>query len=406
MIAPPRRLLAIVLVAATSACAEDAGRSARTTVDSAGVSIVTSAVPVWGDSAKWKIDSAPLLVIGDPTRAGAALLIDIVGVRLLEDGRVVVVSNDDKSILFYDKSGLPVGRAGGLGNRVGEFQQVTLIGAPSDSILIWDHEMDRGTMFSPGGLPVRTFTISGDSGSRYGFAPAARFADGELLVAARVGATLGELTGVRREPVPLRRASATGVIGDSVIVVPGNEQLVVSTSQHVSAMERPFGRRTLIGTHGDEVLVATGEHDGVVVVRPKGRTQLVWRIDRPARLVDSTDRRMQMARHEAQAAQLPPEFAGPMLDAIAEAGFPRDLPPYDQLLVDATGATWLRRDVGPVRRDTGPQQWTVFDRKGRWLGDVTTPAGLVVHQVTKDRIVGIWADEDGVQQVHVHGLRR
>jgi hypothetical protein len=113
-----------------------------------------------------------------------------------------------------------------------------------------------------------------------------------------------------------------------------------------------------------------------------------------------------MARYEAQAAQLPPEFARAMLAAIAEAGFPQELPPYDQLLVDATGATWLREDVGPIRRNIGPQHWTIFDRKGRWLGEMTTPAELVVHQVTRDRVVGIWTDADGVQQVHVHALRR
>ncbi|MEO5826977.1 MAG: hypothetical protein ABIR59_13910 [Gemmatimonadales bacterium] len=407
MITSRRRASALGLIAiAALACGEDAGRGGRTTVDSAGSTVVTSTVSVWGDSAKWSIDSTPLVVIGDPTHAAAALLIDIVGVRLLDDGRLALVSNDEKAILYFDRSGLPVGRAGSRGNGAGEFQQTTLISAPSDSILIWDHELDRGTMFSPGGRPVRTFALTGDSGSRYGFAPAARLENGELLVAARIGATLREHTGVRREPVPLRRASATGAVGQLLIVVPGNEQLVVSTTQHVSAMERPFGRRTLIGTSGDDVLIATGERDEVMVVRPQGRRMLIWRINRPGRLVDSMDRARQMVRYRAQAAQLPPEFSGPMLRAIAEAGFPTELPPYDQLLVDATGATWLREDVGPIHRDISPQHWTIFDRKGRWLGEVTSPAGLVVHQVTRDRVVGIWTDEDGVQQVHIHTLRR
>lgn len=394
------------LAIAAAGCGEDAGRAGRATVDSAGVRIVTSTIPMWGDSAAWTIDSVPLLAVGDPARPGAALLIDIVGARLLDDGRLALVSNDEKTILYFDASGQPVGRAGRRGNGIGEFQQVTLIGVAADSILIWDHELDRGTMFSPGGHPVRTFPLVGDSGARYGYAPAARFANGDLLVAARVGATLGERTGIRREPVPLRRATASGLVGEQLVIVPGNEQLVVSTTQHVSAMERPFGRRTLIGTNGDEVIIATGEGDEVMVVGPRGRRGQVWRINRPGRPLDSTDRARQMARYQEQAAQLPPTFASAMLTAIAEAGFPSELPPYDQLLIDATGATWLRQDVGPVRRDRGPQHWTIFDRKGRWLGQVVTPARLVVHQVTRDRIVGIWTDNEGVQQVHVHELRR
>ena len=92
--------------------------------------------------------------------------------------------------------------------------------------------------------------------------------------------------------------------------------------------------------------------------------------------------------------------------SIDSAGVPAALPPYDQLLVDVTGAAWLRDDAGPIRRDTVAGRWTVFDRKGRWLGAVVTPRRLVVHQVTRDRVVGVWTDEDGVEQVRVYSLRR
>jgi hypothetical protein len=43
---------------------------------------------------------------------------------------------------------------------------------------------------------------------------------------------------------------------------------------------------------------------------------------------------------------------------------------------------------------------------GAWLGSVVTPRGLTVWQVTRDRIVGVWRDPNGIEEVRVHRLRR
>ena len=282
-----------------------------------------------------------------------------------------------------------------------------LVASADDSLYLWDSELDRMTVIGPGGRIERTFAFaSGDTAARYGFGPAGRFRDGSLLVAARLGATIGERSGMRREMIPLRRASATGAVTDTIGSIPGNEQLVVSTDRYVSSMERPFGRRSVIGTSGNRTLVTTGDRDEVLVISPVGRVEALWRIERAARPLDSLDTRIQRARLQAQAAQLPPAFAAAMISAVEAAGFPVVLPPYDQLIVDETGAVWLRDDVGPVRRDTVAHRWTVRDSRGRWLGAVVTPSRFVVHQVTKDKVVGVWTDEDGVEQVRIYRLRR
>jgi hypothetical protein len=48
----------------------------------------------------------------------------------------------------------------------------------------------------------------------------------------------------------------------------------------------------------------------------------------------------------------------------------------------------------------------VLDREGRWLGQVTTPARLEVYQVTRDRVIGVWRDENDVEHLRVHRLSR
>ena len=396
--------LGAVTCMALMACG-DSGSSSVT--DSAGIAITTSTAPTWGEPPEWTIDSTPLLAIGDARDSAAVLLIGVTGVRLLGDGRIAVVSNDEKAVLYFDEQGRPAGRTGRVGQQPGEFRQVILAGARHDSLLLWDYELDRATVVDPGGRVDRTFGFTAtDTSARYGFGPAGWFDDGSILVAGRIGARTGEASGVRRDPVPLRRASGTGVVGDSIGTVPGNEQFVVATGRYVSSMERAFGRRSVIGVRGTSTLVATGDRDEVMVFDRRGRLDALWRIARPARAIDPKDTTVLALRQRAQMSQLPPEFAAAMRRAIDSTGLPAALPPYDQMVVDETGATWLRDDVGPIRRDTAASRWTVIDGKGRWLGSVVTPARFVVHQVTRDRIAGVWTDPDGVEQVHLYRLHR
>ena len=53
-----------------------------------------------------------------------------------------------------------------------------------------------------------------------------------------------------------------------------------------------------------------------------------------------------------------------------------------------------------------PRRWSVFDREGRWLGSVETPAGLSVREIGEDYLLGTWKDDVGVEHVRVHRLDR
>ena len=108
----------------------------------------------------------------------------------------------------------------------------------------------------------------------------------------------------------------------------------------------------------------------------------------------------------AQLNQMPKPFADAIHEVTKDVGYPSVLPSFDAMLRDATGAIWLRNDVGPVLRDSIPRDWTVLDATGRWLGTVTVPRRLQVQQITADRIVGVWKDADEVEHVRLYRLRR
>ena len=403
------RAATLCALLALAACQRDATIVGHSVSDSAGVTLVTSTAPAWGVAPAWRLDTVPTLSIGDASGKNPVLLVEVNGVRLLTDGRIAVASGDAHAVLYFDPQGKLLGRSGRNGAGPGEFRAVHLVGNRGDSLLVWDADLDRATMLDPQGKVLRTFALaSGDSATapRYGFAPLAIFGDGSLLLAGRSGASTGDRSGLTRDTVPLRRADANGILGRPIVAVPGSEAFVIATRKYVSRFERPFGRRTIIATQGVTTLVGTGDMDGVTGYDTTGRMTTRYLIDRPRHLIPDSDINAIGQKQGEQVSQLPSEFAAVLRRVLLETGPPATLPPADQLVIDATGAIWLRDDVGPVLRDSIPQRWTVLDSTGAWLGSVTMPRRLEVHQITTDRVVGVWRDENDVEYVRVYRFKR
>ncbi len=401
---------ALTCLASLTACAGDAPRGADVTVtDSAGMEIVTSVAPAWKRGRGWRVDTVPLLSIGDRAESGAAFFQGIGGARLLSDGRIAVANGVERSVVYFDAAGERVGRLGGEGEGPGEFRGISLVGALGDSVLAWDPQLDRATLITPDGAVARTFRFAErdtSTISRFGFTPVDLSADGTVLLAGRVGASNSEKGGVRRDPVPLRRGFVDGTVGRQLVVVPGSENVVVTGTSFVTMFERPFGLRTTTVASGSHLMVSTGEFDGVMRFDSVGTLASVWRIDRPRRAVAETDVAVVLAMRVEQLNQLPRAFAEAVHAALEGVGYPGVLPTFDAMLRDETGALWLRNDVGPVQRDSIPRQWTVFDPRGTWLGEVQLPRRVEVQQITRDRILGIWKDDDEVEHVRLYRLRR
>jgi hypothetical protein len=405
------RLPALALLLITTGCAtgEPGDRAGVVVTDSAGIRITTSTAPAWRTGEGWRVDTTPALSIGDATRTDAVLLVEVGGVRLLADGRIAVADGGEHAVRFFTAAGDRDGKLGGNGSGPGEFRGLTLVGLLGDSLLVWDPQLDRATVVAPNGTVGRSFRIAaGDttSGTRFGFAPVDIFEDGTLLLAGRTGASSNDQGGVRRDPVPLRRALRTGAVGERLAVVPGTENIVVAGKGFVTVFERPFGRRTLSITAGKQLVVSTGDFDGVLRFDSTGVLGEIWRLDRARRAVSATDVEAVAARRSVQLNQLPKEYADAIFAITKDVGYPGVLPPFDAMVRDVTGALWLRQDVGPVLRDSIPHTWTVLDTKGRWLGEVTTPRRLEVHQITRDRILGVWKDDDEVEHIRLYPLRR
>jgi hypothetical protein len=336
-------------------------------------------------------------------------MIGIVAAHQLSDRRLVAVTSDDFKIRWFNREGDLLLEAGGKGEAAGQFRGIGLVGVNADTLFLWDHQLDRGTVYSPEGKLVRNFTLTWGAGPetpRFGFVPAAIYANGDFLVSGRTGAASGDASGYRRDVIPLARANAAGIVDSAFALVPGNESVVASTAGFVSLLSRPFGAQTAVTTAANATIVSVGDREDVFRFNPEGDLATIARIIRPRRAIPPEDLKRHGQRRGQQMQELPEEMANAVGAAFVRAGVPASLPFHDRVLVDANGYIWLREDVGSERANSVDQRWLVLDETGPWLGVVTTPKGFTIHQITDSEIVGVWRDVDGVEYVRVYAIKK
>lgn len=76
---------------------------------------------------------------------------------------------------------------------------------------------------------------------------------------------------------------------------------------------------------------------------------------------------------------------------------PSFYPPVSAVLVSAAGPTWVKRSW----RTDEPQQWSVFDRSGSPIGDISVPAGVEILGVADGFLWAVDRREDEVRLVQV-----
>jgi hypothetical protein len=403
------RITLTALSVCALACGGAGNGSGSTEIDSAGVRVVTSTAPVWGQQQRWLVDTQPDVEVGDATSANNTMLVSVSSARTLSDGRYVVSLNDESRLQMFDKDGREAGTFGVNGDGPGEFREPTIVGSRADSLMVWDFPLGRATVVTPEGELGRTFTIQQESVPsevRYGFGISGWMANGTLLLAGQSGVASGERDGYRRDTIPLAFASATGELQKIFTSVPGNEQVAVSEPDFVTSLGRPFGAVTVLRVDENSILVGVGDVDELRRYDSAGELREIYRLDRPRKIIPPTDFERHGRRLGAQTAQLPPRVGEAITSAVISAGLPAVYPAYDRIVVDGTGAIWLREDIGEERENDEDHRWTVLDKAGHWLGTVVTPRRFDVQQITEDQVIGVKRDEYGVELLRAHRLRR
>lgn len=285
------------------------------------------------------------------------------------------------------------------GDGPGEFRALFWVGrAAGDSILAWDSGLGRLSIFDPAGRLVRTVVPRQPLGL---FPQAAgALAGGRVLLAVRTGpVTTGTGTTVQRDSISYVALGRAGEV-EPIVRVPGSEMLV-STSHGFVMRPLPFGRQTVAAARENGVVIGTGDRFEVVAYEAgRGARSIVRAENRHVRVTPAA-----ICDFQRTSVTLGGEGDARLhtIDAqmLAEAPYPREMPPFTDLKADAEGNLWLQGPKNPSEPDA---RWIVLSPEGRVRGVVLLPGGLAVQEIGPDWVLGITMDENGLQHVRLYTL--
>ncbi len=371
--------------------------------------VIDNPRPIWAPEQSLRLGETPALVIG--TQPGEMYeFYRVAGTARLSDGRIVVADGGSRSLRFFDQAGTFLNSVGGQGGGPGEFQNLLSFSVmPGDTLVAGDMRT------------LSYFTGSGQYLDRHGSL------NGEMRTATVMRIVLVSLDGSGTRVVaamPLRPQPGSDAIWvDSVPVsiVDGRNEEIRALGNLPSkeltlagSQPRPpwFGATMTYASDGDLFYVGIGTDYAIRVYTVEGHLkQIIRRAWTPVRVTNADideyvrewgKRWIRSTGQEAEA-----ERRSLRGDPYAET-----VPAFSQFIVDQVGRLWVREAnladaPGAGQLNTTPlvpSVWSVFDREGRWLGDVTMPARFQPRDIGGDYVLGTAMDEDDVQTIAVYEL--
>lgn len=353
---------------------------APTIRDSAGVRIVESPavanVPI-----RFRLADKPDIVIGGLRDNPDDELDATFGYPFalpLTGNRVLVADRDHFTV--FDATGKLVARLGRPGAGPGEFR-LPQSGCRfhGDSLLLWDANNRRVSIWSPSGKLVREYNPPG-----FAFG-ASCLSDGSILVA-------GTRMPSSREDIPMATNTVVASNGD----VRGTTDALPSTFYSGS-----ITRETEAGGYGNRFFLGDQIELGVRVLDRLGKLVEVWRTKDAAEVVtDASLKAHPMTCHRAGPAR---EDCVPMPTKI------KTWPAYYAFLVGDDGRLWFRLSGGWLYGGARNTLWVGFDSTGRVIGRLIVPQGAerankrIVH-FGKDEVLLADYDENGARRMSVYKI--
>lgn len=414
--------------------ADGAAAGALAVRDSAGVRLVESAVPAWGEGEGWRVAPEPAAILAGTGDPGFALF-RVVDLAVLPGGAVAVANAGSAEVAVLDADGRLRTTLGGAGEGPGEFEWLNGVLARGDTVVGVDGAALRLSLFAPDGALARELVLDPARGAPTGM----RVAD---LGAAGVG-VFREVGFAEKMPEPgvMRLPGTAFILAWSGERTPPLEGDFAGGAIHVApgAMGAlPMGPDLHLAGSVEGFVVGDGARPELRVHRPDGTLRRLVRWRHTPAAVDEAMRERWRAAELATLRREMDRGAGGGFGAKAatpearreletyyrgqleRTPFPDRVPAFSGLLIDDTGHTWVRRwrfgagDTGPAAWQgkgagddpAGGTDWWVFAPDGRWLGTVRTPPRLRVMAVTATAVWGVHRDEFEVETVRRHALLR
>jgi hypothetical protein len=387
------RAWSVVAIVIVAAC-----RSSRTPVaplsrrDSAGIAIVETNVPAWGNLARWNVDTTPSLSIGQADGAAPYMFAQIAGAIRRGDGSVVVADGATRELRAFDSAGHFMMARGRGGQGPAEFRGIERIARCGKGELWVDARARRISVWTINLEYLREFVVPDNI-----MWPLICFGGTGLLVQRSIG------NDVNHPPNTIYFDSLHLMVTDSV-GASRRDFMAISLWPYIDVPSKrigfphPFGRSTLLAGDGPNLVIGFGERLQVNTYSKDGRLLRIARGPVEDLVLTAAMRR------DYQAVRLAGEEKEKR-DGLQAAGnpMPKSIPAYAALSVDAEGNTWVNRFELPGH---ARNRWGVFARDGQFLGHLSLPAGLEVLEIGADYVLGKTTDSVSGEQVRLYRLHK
>lgn len=396
--ATPMLALPIALLLLLGGCSTDnaSARAEAVVRDSAGVSIVEYPAEIT-PRAEWAIE------LNDAVRLDGEFSRVRYGVRL-GDGRLVVADGDSRTLRFFGADGALQHTTGRDGSGPGEFRSITYMNRwLGDSVLVWDVQQRRLSVFDQTGAFARSSALVTDSTTPFGNVHGV-FEDGSLYASGFSTFPSGEgpQSGRQQADSPAYRFAPDGRLDTAYpFALSGEGFFTVFDNGGFSVMTPLFSRSTTLHP-GRRILVhANNERFDLRVRAPSGELQrIIRRAGTPAPVTPAL--RDAVVAH--QLAQLPSESArererGP----LETMDVPATVPAFGRVLLDRDDHLWVEEYAAVPGAST---VWLVFTPDGALVARATMPQRLTPMEIGADYLLGVERDDLDVESVVLVTLQR
>ena len=381
---------------ALAACGGESRSSSAVTSDSAGVTIVANdpEAPEWTVRTRWYLATNPSIQVGNIPGNAEHQLYRVAHSQRTQDGGIVVANSGFGDVRVFDSGGFYL-RTLDLGATAADSAPpMRVYPSGTDELLVYQNDASLARFRGTDASPTRArLQLPGDS--LEDLRPVGAFADGSLLFHARHPWDETR-TGVGRRRARLLRYAADGSLLGTVGDLDDNAVLYADRGAYI------FAPTAAIAVGDSTIWYGDGEHYELRELAPDGRLLRIVRLAREGIGVTQADRTAYRGAVTRQVQGTP--RAATMEATLDSSVFADTFPVFDQIVVDDLGNLWVRNyqwfDLGSGKA------WTVFDAQGRFLGEVTTPSILEVHQIGADFVLGRMQDDRGREAVYIFGLEK
>lgn len=381
---------------------------AQSSRDSAGVLVVENARPAWSASERLSLAAKPRIVVGSNADSVYRFR-QVRGVMLLTDGRIAVADRASLELRLFSSQGRFLSATAGKGNGPGQILNMRWAHRLRGDTIAIGSGLSTAALYSNTGQFVRTVELPPrvEARSARPFILVALLNSGRGVVAPLPDIT-PRSTGSRwTDSVSLKLVTESRDVARDLGRFPYVEV------EQVSSGPTPVWLSSVgVFVAGDDHFYAGfGDRYEIRVYAIDGKLQSIIRRSWTPTPITANDWEHWVVEWSKLWVRTTGAERERDVQKVRESPWAEENPAFSQFIVDRGGRLWVReahwQDAIAAGSLVGtpavPSSWSVFDSRGRWLGDVSMPTGFQPFEIGTDYVTGVMRT-DGVTQVVIYEL--